>query len=44
VGGGTQDADAAGGVFDDREDVHAHSGQRHGLDEIGREQRVGLRA
>jgi hypothetical protein len=42
VGGGAQDVDAAGGVFDDREDVQTGSGQR--FDEVGGQQRLGLRA
>jgi hypothetical protein len=42
--GGAEDVDAARGVFDDRQDVHANSGQRHRLEEVRCEQRVGLRA
>jgi hypothetical protein len=42
VGGGARDPDAAAGVFDDREDVHAYPGQRHRLDEVRGQQRVGL--
>ncbi|WP_245719037.1 hypothetical protein [Micromonospora rhizosphaerae] len=37
-----QDADAAAGVFDHRQDVHPRSGQRHGLDEVCGQQRFGL--
>jgi hypothetical protein len=44
VGGGAEDVDAAGGVFDDREDVQTGSGQRDGFDEVGGQQRLGLRA
>jgi hypothetical protein len=38
----TEDADTAGGVFADRQDVHAHSGQGHRLDEVRGQQRLGL--
>ena len=38
------DTDAAAGVLDDGEDVHPGAGQRDGLDEVRRHQRVGLRA
>jgi hypothetical protein len=43
MGGGAEDADAAGGVFDDRQDVKAGPGQGDGFDEVGGQQRVGLR-
>ena len=42
--GGTEDANTAGGVFDDGEDVLALPGQRDGLDEVAGEQRFGLGA
>ena len=39
-----EDADAAAGMLDDREDVHPGPGQRHRLDEVRGQQRLGLRA
>jgi hypothetical protein len=42
VGGGAENADAAGGVFDDGEDVQPRSGQCPGLEEVGGEDRVCL--
>ena len=41
--GGAKDPDAAGGVLDDRQDVLAPAGQGDRLDEVARQQRVGLR-
>jgi len=37
-----EDPDAAAGVLDDREDVYAGAGERDRLDDIGRQQRLGL--
>jgi len=42
--GGAENSDASGAVFDHREDVQARAGQRHGLEEVGGEDRVGLGA
>jgi hypothetical protein len=42
AGRGAEDADAAGGVFDDRQDVYPGAGQRHRFDEVHSQQRVGL--
>jgi hypothetical protein len=39
-----QDADAAGGVLDDGEDVQACPDQRHRFDQVGGKQRLGLGA
>jgi hypothetical protein len=36
--------DTAAGNLDDREDVHPGAGERDGLDEVRRQQRLGLRA
>jgi hypothetical protein len=44
VGGGAEDAEAAGGVFDDGEDVQPCSGQGPGLEDVGGEDRVCLAA
>ena len=44
VGGGAQHTDSPGGVLDDDQDVLALSGQCDGLDEVARQQRVGLAA
>ncbi|HEV8175607.1 MAG TPA: hypothetical protein VGP91_18360, partial [Actinoplanes sp.] len=44
MGGGAQDADAAAGVLDHREDMQAGSGERDDLEEVGGEDGVGLRA
>jgi hypothetical protein len=44
MGCGAEDADAAGGVFDDGEDVQPCSGQCPGLEEVGGEDRVCLAA
>jgi hypothetical protein len=44
VGGGAQDPDPSAGVLDHREDVHPGPGQRHRLDEVGREQGSSLGA
>lgn len=44
MGGGAEDADAAGGVFDGGEDVQPCSGQSPGLEEVGGEDRVCLAA
>ena len=42
VGRGAQDPDAAGRVLDDREDVQARAGHGHRLEEVARQQRLGL--
>jgi hypothetical protein len=42
VGGRAEDADAAVGMFDDREDVHPGAGGRDRLDEVRGQQRLGL--
>jgi hypothetical protein len=39
---GAEDADAAGGVLDDRQNVHAGTGQRDGFEEVNREDGLGL--
>ncbi len=44
VSGRTEDADAAGGVLDDSEDVEPRSGQGGGFDEVGGEEGVCLAA
>jgi hypothetical protein len=44
VGGGAQDPDPPGGVLDDRQHMQARAGQRDGLEEVARKQRVSLRA
>jgi hypothetical protein len=44
VRGGAKDADAAGGVFDDGEDVQPGAGQGPGFEEVGGEDRVCLGA
>jgi hypothetical protein len=44
VGGGAEHAYLTGGVLDDGQDVQAGAGQRHGLEEIGSDEGVGLRA
>jgi hypothetical protein len=44
MGGGAHDADAAAGVLDHREDVHAGPGERDHLEEVGGEDGVGLGA
>jgi hypothetical protein len=44
VCGSAEDADAAGGVFDDGEEVQASPGQGTSLEEITREQRIRLAA
>ena len=38
VRGGAEDADPAGGVLDDGEDVHPGAGQRDGFEEVGGEE------
>src|SRR5262245_39445599 len=43
-GVGPEDAYPAGGVLDDRQDVHPCAGQGHGLEEVGREDGLGLSA
>jgi len=40
---GAEDPDPAAGVLDDREDVHPRAGERDRLDEVWRQQRLGLR-
>ena len=42
VGGGAEDADVAGGVLDDGENVESRSGQGAGFEEVGGQQGVGL--
>ena len=42
--GDAEDADAAGGVLDDGQDVHALAGQGHRLEEVGGEDGLGLGA
>jgi hypothetical protein len=44
MGGGGEDAGAAGGVLDGGQDVHPGAGQRHGLEEVDRDDPLGLRA
>ena len=44
MGGGAENADAAGGVFDDGEDVQPSAGQGSGFEEVGGEDRVRLAA
>ncbi len=44
VAGGAQNTDAAGVVLDDRQHVHAGARESHGLQEVTRQQRLGLRA
>ena len=44
MGGGAEDPDASGGVLDDGQDVHPRAGQRHGFEEVGREDGLGLGA
>jgi len=44
VGGGAEDADSAGGVLDDGEDVQPRAGQRAGFEEVGGEDGVCLAA
>ena len=44
MGGGTENADPAGGVFDDGEDVQPRSGQGSGFEEVGGDDRVCLAA
>jgi hypothetical protein len=39
VRGRVEDADAAAGVLDDRQDVHPCAGERDRLDEVGCQQR-----
>jgi hypothetical protein len=42
VGRGAQDSYAAAGVLNDCQDVHRLAGQRHGFEEVGREDGLGL--
>lgn len=42
--GGAQDPYSSGGVLDGREDVDARAGERDDLEEVGREDGVGLGA
>ncbi len=40
--GDTHNPNPAGGVLDDRQDVHPLPGQRHGFEEVGREDGLSL--
>jgi hypothetical protein len=44
MGGGAQDADVTAGMLDHREDIHAGPGERDDLEEVSREDRLGLGA